>query len=166
MEGGRQLRVLIDTNVWLDKFLPGRSGGELASRLLARCAADDIAAMYPSRAAQDVFFQVKVHLKQGLRAEGLALSEEWAHAINEQAWDAVYAMRELATVAGLNEGDLWLACKYHDLHPDLEDDLVLAAANRVQADYLVTSDRQLIAKSTVAALTSQDMLAVLEAMDA
>ena len=40
--------------------------------------------------------------------------------------------------------------------------MVLAAAERAKVDYLVTSDKQLIQKATVAALTPQDMLSVLE----
>ena len=163
MVEGRQLRVLIDTNVWLDAFLPGRTNKDASKRVLSRCKADDVASMYPPRAIQDVFFQVKVYVKRLIRREKGTLSEDWAHVANDQAWECVRAMRELATCASMNETDLWLACRLRDLHPDLEDDLVLAAAERVRADYLVTSDQRLIARATVAALTPQDMLAVLEA---
>ena len=166
MVGERQLRVLVDTNVWLDVAEPNRSGRLVARRLLSRCRADDIALLYPPHAPQDVFYQVTLDAKRWVRSERGTITEEWAHAINEQAWEAVRTMRELGTVVGMNEADLWLACKYKGLNSDFEDNLVLAAANRVQADYLVTSDRQLIAKSTVAALTPQDMLAVLEAGEA
>lgn len=41
--------------------------------------------------------------------------------------------------------------------------MVLAAAQRAEADYLVTSDRALIQRATVAALAPGDMTAVLGA---
>ena len=44
-----------------------------------------------------------------------------------------------------------------------EDCFIMAAAGRAQADYIVTSDHGLIGKSTVAALTPDDMLALLAA---
>jgi predicted nucleic acid-binding protein len=39
--------------------------------------------------------------------------------------------------------------------------MVLAAAQRAQADYIVTSDRGLIQHATTAALTPADMLALI-----
>ena len=40
--------------------------------------------------------------------------------------------------------------------------MVLAAADRAKPDYVVTSDRKLIQKATVAALTPEDALKVLD----
>lgn len=93
-------------------------------------------------------------------AEG-QLGERSARAVRETVWGCVNNMCELATAVGVDEGDVWLARKYKSLLGDLEDNLVLAAARRVQADYVVTSDRELIQHLPVAALTPQDMLAVL-----
>lgn len=166
MPDAKQLRVLIDTNVWLDFFLSRRPNCDATERLIRRCAHDDVASLYPSRSIMDVFYQVGLAYKKRIRKDGIELNDAWAHAINDQAWECVRTMRELAVVVGMDESDLWLAYKLRDLHPDLEDDLVLAAAERAQADFLVTNDQQLIAKSTVAALTPQDMLAVFSARDA
>lgn len=63
----------------------------------------------------------------------------------------------------MDEADLWLACRYRTLTWDLEDNVVLAAAQRAEADYLVTSDRALIQRATVAVLAPGDMTAVLGA---
>ena len=57
-------------------------------------------------------------------------------------------MREIATAVGADDSDLWLACKYKPTLGDLEDNLVLAAAERAQVDFIVTGDEQLICKST------------------
>jgi predicted nucleic acid-binding protein len=63
----------------------------------------------------------------------------------------------------LDNSDVWLARKYRTLHDDFEDNFILAAAERAKVDFLVTSDQSLLRKATVAALSPQDMLAVLKA---
>lgn len=70
-------------------------------------------------------------------------------------------MCEITTAVGVDESDLWLACKYRNLTWDLEDSFVLAAPRRAEVDYLVTSDQALIQKASVAVLTPVDMTALL-----
>lgn len=53
-----------------------------------------------------------------------------------------------------------LARKYQRTHEDFEDCLVLAAAQRVKADFLVTSDEALLHHAPVAALSVDDFLAL------
>ena len=154
--------LLLDTNVWLDYFVPGRAGKDAAARLIAQCSRDDITLLYASHSIQDVFFLSGLSYKRMMRNDGIEIDETWSRAINGQAWECVRTTREIATAADTGQGDIWLAEKYRDLHGDFEDDLVIAVAQRVKADYLVTSDMQLIAKSPVAALTPEDMLTVLE----
>ena len=161
----RQLRVLLDTNVWLDFFLRNRRGRETAEKLIRRGIRDDVCLLYPSQSVLDVFYQVGLAYKRLLREDGVEIDEAWGRAINAQAWEAVNMMREAATVVGMDESDLWLAFKYRELNSDLEDNLVLAAAERAHADYLVSSDARLIAKASVPALSPEDMLAYLQIWD-
>jgi predicted nucleic acid-binding protein len=70
-------------------------------------------------------------------------------------------MMEVGAPVGADVSDVWIAQHLRDMHPDFEDDMVLAAARRAGVDYLVTSDRQLIQKADVVALTPEDMLTVL-----
>lgn len=86
-----------------------------------------------------------------------------ARAIAEIAWGCVDNLCEFATAVGLDNSDVWLARKYRTLHDDFEDNFILAAAERAKVDFLVTSDQSLLRKATVAALSPQDMLAVLKA---
>ena len=162
MMGERQLRLVIDTNVWLDYFLNNRPGTEWSAKLIRRGLRDDVLLLYAPHAIQDVFYNVGLAYKRGLREDGVELDETWAQAIASQAWDCARTMSEIATMAGMDVGDLWLAFKYRDLQPDLEDDVVIAVAQRVKADYLVTNDKALIAKSPIATLSPKDMLAVLQ----
>ena len=158
MSISNQLRLMVDTNIWLDYFLNNRPGTECSTELIRRCVHDDIALLYAPHAIQDVFYNVGLAYKRSLREGGIEVDETWGHAIMAQAWDCARTMSETATMAGVDVGDLWLAFKYGELHPDLEDDLVIAVAQRVKADYLVTNDRQLIAKSPVPTLAPADML--------
>ena len=70
-------------------------------------------------------------------------------------------MRKLAGLVGADEQDVWFAEKYHSMHPDFEDDLVLAAAKRCEADLLVTNDKALLAHAVVPAMSSSDALTLL-----
>ena len=51
------------------------------------------------------------------------------------------------------------------LHADFEDDLIIAAALRAEADYLVTNNEGLLRHCPVAALDARDMVALLETKD-
>ena len=51
-----------------------------------------------------------------------------------------------------------MARKLRGIHNDLEDNLMIAAAERINADYIVTSDIKLIENPHVKAMTAEDML--------
>ena len=70
-------------------------------------------------------------------------------------------MRSIATGVGADESDLWLAEQHHRVHHDLDDNLVIAAARRAKASYLITRDIRLLNKATVPAVSPADMLALL-----
>ena len=149
--------LVLDTNVWLEKYIPWRSRREVVLRLLSAAQSRGCAIAFPSQAALDVYQKVCRENKLWARKHG-ALTEPMAQAIKRMAWDCVNEMRELATPVPVDSTDLYLACKYRDIHDDLEDDLVLAACQRVHADYLVTLDRKLLAHSPVEAVTPEQML--------
>ena len=158
-----QATILVDTNVWLDNYIASRSGHETAHRFLASAQNSGMQLLYSASILKDTFYILASNLKEEIRREGKAVKKGDALAIRNIAWACIDNMRELGTAVGVDEADLWLACKYRTLNPDLEDNLVLAAAERAHADYLVTSDEQLIRKSTVTAFTPADMAAYLDA---
>lgn len=152
--------LLLDTNVWLDNYIPTRPGHETARRLLRHARNNGVQLVYAVGTIKDVFYLVSSHFKNDIRSHGQAVGKVEALVAKELAWSCVDNMRELACAVGADESDVWLASKYRSLHEDLEDNLVLAAAERARAAYLVTSDRTLIGKATVAALTPADWLAL------
>ena len=160
---GQTLKLLLDTNVWLDLFIPSSPGhGAAWDFMQATAAYDDSAGrevvlLYPARIMGDVFYKVRLEAKRWLGASRQGTAEERARACRDHAWDCVQDMHELATAVDTDESDVWLALKYRSVHEDLEDDFVLAAADRAQADYLVTSDARLARKARTATGTPLEL---------
>lgn len=75
--------------------------------------------------------------------------------------DALSNMQTVATPVGADAADLWLARKLYRSHPDFEDCLVVAAAKRAGADFLITNDKTLVQHSLVPTLIPQDFLAMM-----
>lgn len=163
MNADKKTKLLVDTNVWLDRYIVDRSGHAEALAFLTTAYASGALLLFPATCACDVFFSICSEFKRSCRRESGVVTEQDVHTIRRIAWGCVDNMRELATVVGMDESDLWLACKHRALTWDLEDNVVLAAAERAEADYLVTNDRSLIQHATIAALTPADMKTVLEA---
>lgn len=156
------LCLLFDTNVWLEKYLPWRTGHNTVLALLQEARLQEVAIAFPAQSALDVYQRVRIENKRWARKEG-RLDDPMAKAIKRLAWDCVNDMRETAVAVPVDSSDLYLACKHRDAHDDLEDDLVLAACQRVHASHLVTSDRKLLAHSPVEAVTPAKMLELLRA---
>ena len=99
-------------------------------------------------------------LKRKVRVADLVLSEGHAQAI--AAYAAAYATNvdEIASFVGAGSSDVWLVRKYQRVHADFEDCMVLAAAQRAEADYLATSDEALLRHAPVAALSVDDFFAL------
>lgn len=153
-------RVLLDTNVWLDAFDGTRPRFREANELIDVCEQKGIDLLYAVGSAKDVYYLVGASLKRQARTSGEELTEGQASAISAYATACVANMGEIATAVGADATDVWLARKYQRIHADFEDCLVLAAAQRSKADYLVTSDEALLRHAPVAALSLGDFLAL------
>lgn len=154
--------IVVDTNIWLDNYLGARPGSKTSRAFIVEARNSNYQLAYPVHAAPDIFYLLQVNLKRKAREEG-ALTEGDALAIRELAWACIENMREFAVAVGADESDVWRACKYRRLGNDLEDNMVMAAAERAQARFIVTNDRELIRKATVATYTPEDALAYLQA---
>lgn len=157
-----QLSMLLDTNVWLDYYLPWRSGHVVAQRLIVSAFEQNQTLAYAVPSIKDVFYMSAAEHKRAERAATGILSEPAARTATVTAWGCVNNMQEIATAIPLDHTDVWMASKQRVLHGDFEDDLVIAAAMRGRADYLVTNDDALLRHCPVAALSASDMCTVLE----
>lgn len=156
-------KILLDSNVWVDLFAGDRPRRKVAMELVDWAVEHDAALLYAASSAKDVYCILGEREKRRMRAEGVEVTASIASAINEYSWGCLSAMDEIATVVPVDQSDFWLASKYRSIHADFEDDLVLAAAERSGADYLVTGDEVLLRRSPVAALAPCDLLALVKA---
>ena len=159
----QQTSLLVDTNIWLDYFLANRPAHAAAMSFMLFAHEHGYPLLYPTAIVKDVFYLTANAFKRDMCNENGRLTERDAAAATEIAWGCVGNMREQATAVGSDESDLWTACGLCNLHNDLEDNLVVAAAQRADATYLVTNDELLIKHAPVAALTPSDALTLLQA---
>lgn len=164
MTGGSIL--LLDTNVWLDYFLGWRDMSPTSRRLVELALNQDCTLAYAVSSVKDVYYIVASEHKRLERAAEGSLGKGAVAAANAAAWGCVNALQEMACAVPLDHTDVWMASKQRVLHADFEDDLVIAAALRAKADYLVTNDEGLLRHCPVAALDARDMVALLETEDA
>lgn len=157
------LIIMVDTNVWLDLFVPGRpnAGESVAFFREARRQGAEIA--FTPEIARATFRIVSHEAKGWVRRSAGSLSDTYARAISSSAWDAVAAMQEIGTAIGSTMADLWLAEKLRDEHAEIEDNLIVAACMRSKVDYLVTNDEKLRKHASVATATPAMILKLLEA---
>ena len=153
--------ILLDTNVWIDNYLGTRRGSSVSRALVNSCQEHGIELCAAILSLKDVYYQIISELKREQRATKEGLDEAHAIAIENLAWQCMLNLSELAALVPADQSDFVVARYFHQVHPDLEDDFVLAATSRAEADYLVTNDKRLLSHAPVAALTPADMLTLL-----
>lgn len=78
--------IVIDTNVWLDFYLPGRAGGEIAVAAIEAAYQQNVTMLYTTAQAKDIFFIAGANLKALERAKSGNLSPTSVAAINAMCW--------------------------------------------------------------------------------
>ena len=152
--------ILIDTNVWLDIYLPRRPGYKAAITFFKEALTRDVSLTYASHSTLDVYQKVRSDNKEWFRTYR-TLTQADAIGIKRMAWDCVNEMRESATAVPIDATDIALACHFRDEHDDFEDALVMAACQRSRANYLVTNDTSLATHSPIEAKTPEEMTKLL-----
>ena len=141
-----QTRLLLDTNVWMDYFLDRSSLHDIAGGFIAAAFADEsLTICTAALSTRDIYYLIRRELKQADLSENGSVSEEVAAAANEIAWACLATMRRLSFIVPVDETDIIEATILRDIHSDFEDNLIAAAAKRINAAYIVTSDRQMLA---------------------
>ncbi len=147
---------LVDTNVWVDYELSYTETYKPARELFkALRGAEGVRVGIAAHSLKDVFYIARnrakaANLKGGMSPEASAASASVV------AWALVNHIMETAEVVGSDFLDATIAVKQRGIHDDYEDNLVIAAAMRMKADFLVTSDATLLKHAPVAALTPED----------
>lgn len=158
--------VLLDTNIWLDYYLAGREGHAASFAIIDFMLCHEMAPLYAVSSIKDVFHIVRLGLKRAALSDphcsGKLTSSQLISA-REGAWACVDHMQSIATAVGADSSDVAYAIKQKGIHPDFEDDLVIAACCRADVDLLVTNDERFLRHCPVAALDARDALEWMEA---
>lgn len=140
----RVLKLLIDTNVWLDYFLGRTNATEPIVELFSRAAeAEDIVLFSSSLSVKDVYYILGRAMKADARRVG-ALTPEAIAGADETAWACVRLIRQKSIIASVGADEVFDSFVFKQHHNDFEDDLMLGVANRIDVDYVVTEDKNLI----------------------
>lgn len=160
-------RLLLDTNVLLDYCDGSRPRCHEAVCLISTAVKYGHELLVSPTSLKDVFFILERTLKQ--RARGAdpsrVLTEQTSNAINQVVWSYLESVCEWVTPVGIDMGDIWMARKHKAVHRDFEDNLVVAAALRAGADFLVTNDARLMLESQANAVTPATAIAIIESRD-
>ena len=156
------VRILVDSCVWVDSYLGNHPKHDDSFEFLNRAYTTGATLLYGASKLETVFCVLVAEAKRMVRAEKGVVSEADAASARAFAWGCLENIRSFATAVGVDEADLWLASKYRSVSPDFEDNVLLAAAQRANADYLVTWDAALLRTPTVRTATPTEMLALIE----
>ena len=159
--------VLLDTNVWLDDFIPSRARHDVVRKMIDRLIRSDVTLLFAMTSTKDVYYALASYFKGEVRrSAGEALTDAAAYAADEAAWGFLQLMGRIATPVGVDMSDYWVASQLKYVHHDYGDNLVVAAAQRARADCLVTSDEALLRHAPLAAYSPEDMLRYLDCVEA
>lgn len=159
----KPVSILLDTNIWLDYYIPDRKPHRQAKDLIEFSQTSNVVLVYNSPIIKDVFYLIRGFLKNKELALNGRITESSSIEIREIAWSCVDHMSEIAVAAPCGEPEIWIARQYRNLHHDFEDNLVLGSLETSKATYLVTSDADLLRHSPKAAFNAEDMLSLLQA---
>lgn len=157
-------KIMLDTNVLVDYYLGREPGCSACQRIVSLCVGQH--ALYAAAVSlKDVYYLVGAMLKRAQRNETGALSEQDAVACTQIAWSCVRQALDVVIVANTGGAECLDAFVCRSVHDDFGDNLVLAAARSVGADFLVTGDERLALHSPVGTLSPTAMANLLEAED-
>lgn len=140
----RPLKLLIDTNVWLDYFLGRTSATELTVELFSQAAeSENIVLFSSSLSVKDIYCILGRTMKADARRGG-ALTHEAIAGADETAWACIRLIRQKSIIASVGADEVFDSFVFKHYHNDFEDNLILGVANRIDADYVVTGDKDLI----------------------
>lgn len=156
------VRILVDSCVWVDNYLGNHSKHDESFAFLNRAYEAGATLLYGASKLETVFYVLVAEAKRMIRTEKGSVDEADAASARAFAWGCLENIRGFATAVGMDEADLWLASKYRSVGSDFEDNVLLAAAQRAGADYLVTWDTVLLRTPTVRTATPTQMLALFD----
>lgn len=149
------LKLLVDTNVWMDYFLvrqePHREAAELVSLAFG---SEDVALYVASLSLKDLSYLLESVFRRIARVVTGEVSPQAAAAARETSWGCVSAVVDKALIVPVGHAEVLQAFTLRQAHDDFEDDLLLGCAYRADVDYVVTGDATLGRRSPVPCISA------------
>jgi len=142
---------LVDTNVWIDYFMASEPHYEVVLDFFEAVDKRGGTLLYAPTTLKDVFYLVP----RILRRTALTANQLDETSYVPAAWACVRSMTEIAVAAPLSLPECDLAWMLRNTHADLEDNLVVAAAETCNADYVVSYDRAMLEHFSPACITPE-----------
>ena len=151
--------LLLDTNVWVS-YLLAQDPGSLAARRLVEVAGKyGVALLYAPSTLKDLFYLVPRSLRRDAIASG---TYEEGISFKPAAWGCVNKVTEIAAAVPQALPECELAWKLRSVHDDYEDNLVFAAAETSNADFVVTTDEAFLKHYAPACITPEQATHLIE----
>ncbi len=142
---------LVDTNVWIYYLMASEPHYEEILRFFEAVDQRGGTLLFAPTTLKDVFFLIP----RILRREALAAGQPEETSFTPVGWACVRTMTEIAVAAPLALPECDLAWMLRTRHGDLEDNLVIAAAETCNADYVVSYDRDMLEHFSPACITPE-----------
>ena len=145
--------LLLDTNVWLDYFMSEGPCVDDISRLIAHAQVSSLSLLYAPTTAKDLFYLIPRRLRMRGGDDGISYAPA--------AWACLDRMMEIAAAAPLSFPECELARMLRKKFPDFEDNLIIAAAETADVDYIVTQDKAFLGQIPEACISPARALELL-----
>ena len=142
---------LVDTNIWIYYFMASEPHYEAILSFFETVDRRGGTLLFAPTTLKDVFFLIP----RILRREALASGQSEEASFAPVAWACVRTMTEVAVAAPLSLPECDLAWMLRNKHGDLEDNLIIAAAETCNADYVVSYDRDMLEHFSPACITPE-----------
>lgn len=156
--------VFLDTNVWIDYFEGARSRNRITVELLECCLSDGYKIASASTSIPDLHYILQQDGKREVSKTGGAVSERDAIVAREYADACIDALTRIAFLIPVGYNDIRMASKLMSVHADFEDNVLLAAAERLDPVLFVTNDKDLLKHAPLPAMNTVDALTYLKAL--
>lgn len=141
----RVRRVLLDTNVLLDHLLQRDERADTVKRFMECCVRRDVTMLCTATSLKDIaYISVAMIKRQCKPGESELEKATLRMLIDSVPWRCIEQSRELCEVVTVDQQTCDDAMTYRVRHNVFEDDLIIAAARQAHADYVVTSDAEMI----------------------
>lgn len=151
--------LLLDTNVWVAYVLAQEPGALTVRRLIELAKEDDITLAYAPTTLKDVFYIVPRSLRRDAIAAG---TYEEGISFRPSAWACVRAITDIAVAAPQSLIECEMAWSLRNVHRDYEDNLLFAAAETCNADYIVTTDTEFLKHYAPVCITPEQAVHLIE----